>query len=249
MGDQHLLITFDYGYPMTASEIPRIRRRWYVFALGILTAGVIIFATGSHSRVYTIEARVNFSPPISVATSSPYAFYADTMLAFTSTVDRVYNGRHPSIQLSTPKATLFGNGVREGVAVAALKTGNQWRSWQDRSVIVGKANPPSEAEALALLHGAIVDLSAITAELQDSSGVPQSRRIVAQWDEREYVVESFGRSLDSASKGAAAIGLVAVAISALVASGLDKAAAIRERRRPRAPTATRHSEPLGQKCP
>ena len=96
MGDQHLLITFDYGYPMTASEIPRIRRRWYVFALGILTAGVIIFATGSHSRVYTIEARVNFSPPISVATSSPYAFYADTMLAFTSTVDRVYNGRHPS---------------------------------------------------------------------------------------------------------------------------------------------------------
>ena len=130
-----------------------------------------------------------------------------------------------------------------------MKTGNQWRSWQDRSVIVVKANAPSEAEALALLHGAIVDLSAITAELQDSSGVPQSRRIVAQWDEREYVVESFGRSLDSASKGAAAIGLVAVAISALVASGLDKAAAIRERRRPRAPTATRHSEPLGQKCP
>lgn len=209
---------------ITAGPSRRRRGRRYAFIAGMLVACTVIIGVAGGPGVHVAKAEITFAPPASVEQTTQYQGYVETMIAFAGTVSAAYNQRYPSTKLSSPQATLFGNGLREGISVHASTTGNQWRVGLDRPVIVVTVSAPTEKDALATLHQSIARLTDITVQLQDDADVDQSMRIRTFWHEQEVRIDSFGRTPGSTAKGSVVLVVVALLVSASVTAALERRA-------------------------
>lgn len=206
----------------TAGPFRPGRRRWLVVAAGLVVACVLVFRFTGQPQVYVAEAEVTFTPPASVLATTSYEGYVDTMIAFAGVVSATYNQRHPSTPLSSPRATLVGNGLHEGVSVRPSMTGNQWRVGFDRPVVVVTASAFTEEDALATVHQTVQRLADIAVQLQEDVGVDPAQRVVPVWSTQEITVDSFGPTRQSTVKGAAILALVVLLLSGLVGAALDR---------------------------
>lgn len=206
----------------TAGPLRPRRRRRLVVAAGLVVACVLILRFTGQPQVHVAEAEVTFTPPASVLATTPYEGYVDTMIAFAGAVSATYNQRQPSITLSSPRATLVGNGLREGVSVRPSMIGNQWRVGFDRPVVVVTASAFTEEEALATVQQTVQGLADSAVQLQEDVGVDPAQRIVPVWSAQEFTVGSFGPTRQSTVKGAAILALVVLLLAGLVGGALDR---------------------------
>lgn len=208
---------------MTLADLLSLgRRRWYIYAASVLAALVTIGVLQSVPRTHTFESEVMFAAPDVVASTQSYASYAETLINFTGAVDQVYNATYPSTRLSGPHATLFGNGVREGVTVGISAVGSQWHWGYDRPVLVIRVNAFNPEAALEQVRLAVGRIDATTRRLQEDRGVPGSHFIATMWDEQEVATGSFGATRTNLLKGAGAILTLALLFGTLIAAGLDR---------------------------
>jgi hypothetical protein len=178
-----------------------VARRWYFYVIALVVAGVVVLMSNTSPRVYTAQAQVSFEPPLSAAQSEEWVDYTETMIHFSKIIDMTYAAGDPSIDLSAPRATLFGNGVREGKSIELFTSGNQWVRRLDRPVIVVNINSTDMSRALADLESTSRQIAAMSDRIQADIGVPARQRITAEWDKEEFSVSSFGRTRQGILKG------------------------------------------------
>ncbi|WP_313823157.1 hypothetical protein [Citricoccus sp.] len=205
------------------------RRRWYVYAVTIALAVTATLVLQSTPRVYSAKAEISFTPPDDVVANTPWSSYVETMINYAGAVDNIFNDTYPAETLSGPRATLFGNGFREGVTVGISKTGSQWMPGYDRPVVVARVNASTEAAAYAELVTTLQRIDAISARIQDEAGTPASLRIQTTWDADQVSVGSFGSTRSSLAKGAAVLMGASMVLATLAALAVDASA--RRRRR------------------
>lgn len=204
---------------MTPGAAPRPGRLRLLAAMAaLLLAAVAALGLTAQPAVHTARAEIAFSPPESVTSSVPYLHYIDRLIEFSTTVSTVYNDRHTSVRLSSPRATLAGNGVRDGATVHPSMTGPQWRVAYDRPVVVVTVNAPSAEDALTRLTEAMDRLERISVELQDGESVDPDQRIATAWNAQDIALSSSARTGLSSVKGVSVLAVVTVLLWSLVPS-------------------------------
>jgi hypothetical protein len=207
---------------MTLAKLSRrVGWRGYIYGVAAAAALVGIAFLLSTPKVYSVQGDISFSPPDEVVATAPFASYVETMIGYTAAVDRLYKDTYPTTQLSSPTASLFGNGVHEGVSVGISTVGSQWRVGVDRPVIVVKVNAPSQTQAMEDLTRVLRQVEALSIQLQEDTGVPVAQRIQTTWDEGEITVESVNSTKTGVVKGAAVLMVVALLFAGLAASAVD----------------------------
>lgn len=208
---------------MNATDPTRARRRrWQVYLAWLIAACALAFGLAGQPPVHVARTEMTFVPPDSMIRTTPYLGYVETMIAFSGAVAATYNQRHPSTALSSPGASLLGNGLREGVSVHPSMTGNQWRVGFDRPMVVVTVSASTAEEARKTLQLQMERLEDITTELQDDAGVDPAQRIVGSWSAQEISFASFGPTRQSTAKGAGLLVVVALVLSGLVNAALDR---------------------------
>lgn len=213
----------------TLGPVRLLARRWYLYLAALLVCAAVVAGVPSHPRAVAVGAEVTLVPPVESPAGTLYPYSLESMLAFTAAVDRAYDAQFPSVPLSSPSASFFGNHVREGVSVGAATDGNQWQQWQSHPAIMVRATAGTQDGALALLHEAIGRVEAVTESLQVDSEVPVAQRVRAVWDERGFTVETVSSSPTGTIKGAAVLCVVALLIATALAGAWERASTRRER--------------------
>jgi O-antigen ligase len=210
---------------MTGGRRGRPAARRLVAVVGaLLIAALGTAALLRGPTVYTARAEIAFSPPVSLSSTAPYLHYVERMIEYTTLVSREYNDRYPTVQLSSPRATLSGNGVRDGISVRPSTTGPQWEPDFDRSVIVVTVNAPSAEEAMDRVAEAVVRAERVSTDLQDRASVPARQRITSSSNPHDIELVHAGRSAASTALGAGVLAVVAVALAtALTRRPTDRA--------------------------
>lgn len=197
-------------------------RRWYVFAIAFAAAGFMVIQLASAPRTYIAQGQIVFEVPPAAAGQIDYMDYEPTLIAFTVAMDRQYNDYFPSIVLSSPNASLYGNGVRDGIAVEASTVGNQWEEGIDRPVLVIDTAADTPEAALSGVYQAADRIGTIATDFQRQTGSPSSGFITSTLDHSGITLSSYGRTLSGTAKGAAVALIVALVLAAFVALGLDR---------------------------
>ena len=117
------------------------------------------------------------------------------LLPLAEVVERVVNGGAQTRRMNTDGATLYGLGVRNGVSVHMLNTGNQWVPLFDRPIIVIETVAASEQAALAKSAAARQGLASAVSELQERFDVRKEGQAhaVAVLEEPTLVVVASSR--------------------------------------------------------
>lgn len=193
-------------------------KRWYLFLAGFLVAAVGIHLASNAQRIYTAELDVTFDPPDKVIYNEDWVDYTETLIAYSEVVDAAFAEVRESITLSSPQATLYGNGVREGISVDLKTTGNQWVEQLDRPVITIKVSSSDQAFTVSTTTDLAQQIASLSDQLQADAGVPADERITAEWSDQEFALGTFGSSRFSQVKGAAVVMSAALLVAFLVAS-------------------------------
>lgn len=199
-----------------------VRRGWYLYAAAFLLSAAVIYTSGFASRVYTGEVYVSFDPPVEATLSEEWVDHTETLINYSRVIDSTYAAVHSTVDLSSPKATLFGNGVREGTSVELLTSGNQWVKQLDRPVIVVNVSSSSDDRTQALLRDTAQLIADLSDDIQSDLGIPSDQRIVTSWNEQEFAVGSFGRTRQGTVKGAVALALATSVFATLAAFLIDR---------------------------
>lgn len=207
---------------MTVKDLLHLgRRRWYIFALGLVCA-----VTGSlilKAEPWTYVARTEFVM-ISPANSAGVVIPEDTrtsLISFADVVTRKFNDEEPTHTLSSPSATLFGNGIRKGSSVKLLNSGTQWQSSFAGPVISVQVVGSTEAQVQNELDSIASRIARITKDVQDGRGINAKTYITSEVDPTRIVISAFGPTRTSRTKGTLLLIACALGISMLVARALD----------------------------
>lgn len=222
-----------------ANVLHLLRRRWYYYAVALVFSVAAVYGSSSSPRVYTAEVLVSFEPPVGATLSEDWVDYTETLITYSQVIDMTYNTEHSTVDLSSPRATLFGNGLREGLSVEILTSGNQWVKQLDRPVIVVNVSSTDLNRTLSTVRDTATQLADISDQTQADAGIPPDERIVAEWDEQETAVGSFGRTRQATLKGAVMLTAAATLFATMLAFMVDRRAALSqpaENRESRGPT-------------
>jgi hypothetical protein len=159
--------------PMTAARSLRaVVAWWYIVAAGAaVTAGAVVLA-GRVEGVYWTEVSVVFLPP--AGSGNVLEGHSQSLIGFAGAVEREVNEGSREPRLSSPNATLYGAGVRDGVSVELPDSGGQWESAFDRAALtveVVGATPEAVSRRLTEVVGRI---DTVIERRQRAAGVGES---------------------------------------------------------------------------
>lgn len=208
---------------MTSHDLVHIMlRRWFVVAFFILCAVITVFVLDTKQRHYVAQTELVMVAPGSVAVSgSPYGS-TETLVDFAGVVERRFNASSPTQHLSSPSATLFGNGIRNGVSVRLTNSGGQWNYSFDRPILevqVIDSNIETVHENMQSVESRV---RKIVHDLQTDAHAKPKSMISVYSDTEGANITSFGSTRTGRVKGIALICGVAVVISVPFSIALDK---------------------------
>lgn len=197
-------------------------RRWYVYVLAILVVGLAVFSLNNSPRIYSATAELEFQAPKRLPRQVAKENPVSTLIYFTGAVVKKYDAEFPNIPLSSPNATLFGNGIHEGVAVEAAAVGNQWVINFVRPVVqiqVASSNPD---EVLPTIERVAAELKDMSRSMQMEAGTDPRYFVTSDIDFNLVTVYSFGQTRTGRYLGTATLIGVALLLATLVARGIDR---------------------------
>lgn len=203
-----------------------ISRRWYVFVIALVCALAGVLALTTSQRMFVTQTEFVMTAPGTSLGFAPPEDTTATLVDFADIVARQYNAEKPTNVLTSPSATLFGNGLRAGTSVTLANSGSQWSSAFGSPVISVQIVESSGQKVQEQLDDIATRINRITKEVQIKSGAKPESFIVASSDPTRIVIGSFGPTRTSKLKGEAIIMFVAMCLATFIAAGLD-------RRRPR----------------
>lgn len=208
---------------MTMRELfSLILRRWYVYVVALLVVGVAIFSLNSSPRIYSATAELEFHAPGKRPPSLEEEDLENTLIDFTGAVVRKYDADFPNSSLSSPNATLFGNGIREGVAVEVAATGNQWVISFVRPVAVIQVASTKSADVLPTIERVAAELDATARSLQGEAGADERYYMTSAIDLDLVTVYSFGQTRTGRYLGTGTLIGVALLLATLAARGIER---------------------------
>lgn len=206
-----------------------ILRRWYVFVIAIVIAGVTIFGLNSTPRIYSATAELEIQAPKSMPANIAGEDPRETLISYTGALIKRYEAEYPNDQLSSPNATLFGNGMREGVAVQAVASGNQWVINFTRSAASIQVASTQWAEVMPTIKRVATELDTVSKAMQRETGAKERYYITTSIDLDLVTVYSFGQTRTSRYLGTGTMIGVGLLLATLVAKGIDRIALLRKR--------------------
>lgn len=208
---------------MTVHELAQLfLRRWYIFGIVLGLLLVFVLAFGKGSQVYSMTAEVNFAAPAQLPSTRQYVDNTETLIDFAGAVVGVYSSRHHNIVLSSPNASMFGNGVRTGSSVSLFSSGSQWKVSFNRPTVIVHVAGTDERQVSSQVRRIVDQLSGITRELQFEAGVKEAAYITSAADLDVVNVYSFGQTRTGKYKGSLVLLIVGFFTATFVADALDR---------------------------
>lgn len=215
---------------MTMYDLFRlVVRRWYVYALGLLIVVSTAVWLDNSPRIYTATAELQFVQPTTLPEDIAGKDQRDTLIKFAGAVARKYDDAYPNLRLSSPSASIFGNGTREGIAVHLAAVGNQWTTTFVRPVIQIQIATPDGDSVLPKIREVASKIDAIALAMQDGAGAAKNYEITTSVDLDLVTVNSFGHTRTGRVSGAGVLFGATMILATLTAIGLDKLARLRAR--------------------
>lgn len=215
---------------MTIIQLIRIlRRRWYVLVVGAVCTVAAVTVFSQNERVYFAQTNVVFEAPGSPTVAGVDNGFSESLNYFAAVVERTVNGSSASVRLSSPTATLYGIGIRQGSSVSLADGGGQWSHVFDRPILSVQVVDSSPERVNAGMAAVISDISTAAESMQSESGAPIDARITVTTTPEQPEIASFGQTSTSRIKGAASMVSVGFLLSASAACILESPAL---RRRP-----------------
>ncbi|MEU3848035.1 hypothetical protein AB0E44_13745 [Micrococcus terreus] len=188
-----------------------------MFLVALLLAGLGIYAAANSPRVHTAEVLVTFEPPDNVIYNEKWIDYTETLIAYSEVVESAFGAVRDSIELSSPQATLYGNGFREGISVDLMTTGNQWVEQLDRPVISIKVSSTDENYTTSTTTAIAQEIASLSDCFQEEAGIRPADRITAEWSAQEFEVGSYANSRFSQVKGAGVVVIATLLFASMIA--------------------------------
>lgn len=188
-----------------------------MFLVALLLAGLGIYAASNSPRVHTAEVLVTFEPPDNVIYNEKWIDYTETLIAYSEVVASAFGAVRDSIELSSPQATLYGNGFREGISVDLMTTGNQWGEQLDRPVMSIKVSSTDENYTTSTTTAIAQEIASLSDRFQEEAGIRPADRITAEWSAQEFEVGSYADSRFSQVKGAGVVLIATLLFASMIA--------------------------------
>ncbi|WP_104091149.1 hypothetical protein [Arthrobacter sp. GMC3] len=208
---------------MTVDKLIQLcAKRWYVFIVVLTCATAAIFGLNTNVRLYT--AQVEFIM-VSPGTSVNFGMADETRVSlvnFADIVVREFNDKTPTYSLSAPKASLFGNGIRDGISVRLADSGTQWSPSFGTPVITVQIISSSPDQVLAKLDEISTRIQDLTSKIQSDIGASPATFIKADFDRTSIDIHSFGPTRAGKLKAEVTIIAVAFCLSTIIAEFIDR---------------------------
>jgi hypothetical protein len=205
-----------------------LRRRWWLLMglLALTAAGVWMLP--AHAGVYWTRTSIVFLPPAGSAKVGNVLEGSDpSLIYFAAAVERATNGGAQAPRLSSPEATLYGTGVRQGRSVSLVDTGGQWRSNFNRPMLTVEVVDTSEARAREVASTLMAQIQGRAAALQHQAGAAPRSMIRTEPSPETPVITYVG---GHHGRAAAAVLLLGTGISLVTTVQLDRLLRGRRRR-------------------
>lgn len=216
---------------MAVSDLIQILlRRWYVVVVGMICTVAAFVALSDSPRVYSAQTDVVFLAPGNGAIRGLNDGLAQTLVDFASLVGKQVTDGQASLKLSSPSATLYGTGVREGVSIALADAGGQWGHMFNRPVLSVQVVDSSSEEVTNVLNGIVRDISRTATTLQNETAAPSTEFITVETVPEEIEINSIGQTRTSVAKGFVALTAVGGGLTLATAIQWDRMAHRAKRR-------------------
>jgi hypothetical protein len=225
---------------MTVREIlTAMLRRWYIPVTVLACAALATVLLARDGGIYSTRTVVSFTLSPATSLTPDNGSENTSVVAFAgAVVSAIHNGRPPA-PYSMAEAPYYGAGVREGVRVDLVDSGNQWVSSFSRSDIeiriVGRS-----LDWVTAQQDQMVDLVLGFADAEQAALlIPEEDRITATVAPITTEIEHIHSSQDLQIVAAVAMLAAALLVSAWLSITLDQ-----RLRRPAGPTRIRpHPSP------
>lgn len=217
---------------MPTSRVLRALLAWWPVVIGGMAATLVagLLATTRSEGVYWAEISVVFLPPTGPTPGNVLEGYSASLIHFAGAVEREVNSGSRAPRLSSPNATLYGAGVRDGSSVTLVDEGGQWESEFNRAALIVEVVAPTADEVRNRSAALVTQIDRTAMTLQRDAGVDADRLITVTVAPEEPSV----RYIEGSAKRAL------VAIVLLGAGGTVAGVLVAEERRPRARRAAFH---------
>jgi|GEM_PF-5018751 len=217
---------------MTVNDLAGlVLRRWYLYVAVFAAVVVVIMSFGNSPRIYSTAAEVNFDEPVRLPSERQGRDNTETLIDFAGAVVRAYSAEHPNITLSSPNATLFGNGVGVGTSVSLYSVGSQWVVGFNRPTAVIRVAEDRPEAVAAQVRASADELAAIGRRLQRDAGVPEAAMITTSVDMHSTTIGSYGQTRTGKYKGTGVLLVLAFIAATLLAQAFERWLGSRPRRR------------------
>lgn len=205
-----------------------VKRRWYIYVAGLLVVIATVMWLGATPRIFTATAELEFVQPRTLPDDLVNEDQRDTLIKFAGAVAHKYDEEHPNLKLSSPSASIFGNGLREGVTVQLAAVGNQWTTSFVRPVIQIQVASSNGDFVLPRIHEAASAVDAISVAMQQEAGSAEAYQITTNMDLDLVTVNSFGQTRTGRVSGAAVLFGACMVLATMTGQLLDRFARFRE---------------------
>jgi hypothetical protein len=205
-----------------ASLAAIVFRRWYVFAAGLMVTASVFMVCRQPQPVYWTQAEMVFVDPGNAGIKGLNAGWSSTLIDFAGIVGQKVDEGQDSIELTSPEATLYGAGIRQGHSVRLFENGGQWARAFNRPVLAIQIVDSSEERVRTELDRLTNDISRTAIGLQAAKGANRKYFITAERTPQEITVLSFGQTRSGSFKGAAALLTVGTGASMATSVLIDR---------------------------
>lgn len=175
---------------MTLREgLRAILRRWYVFVMALLVAGLLVGAFWADSGVYSTRTIVAFTYPHESTLTPDNATSNESVIAFAGAVASAISPNGPPVKYSMASAPIYGAGLREGVVVGLHDDGSQWAPSFGSAMIEIRIVGATEAWVTEQQTAVLESVVLITAAMQDELAVDLDERITARVEPLSMAIE------------------------------------------------------------
>lgn len=209
-----------------------VRRRWYLYAASLLIVVVTVLWLGNTPRIFTATAELEFVQPRTLPKDLVNEDQRDTLIKFAGAVAHKYDEAHPNLDLSSPSASIFGNGMREGVTVHLAAVGNQWTTSFVRPVIQIQVASANGEAVMPRIREVAAAVDSISVAMQQRAGSAKAYQITTSMDLDLVTVNSFGQTRTGRVSGAAVLLGTGMVLATMAGRLLDRVALFREQSAP-----------------
>ena len=161
----------------TAGLWAGLRRWWLFLAIAAVCTGLALVQVVRAAPVYWTQVTVVFLRPAGEEGSNVLAGDEESLIHFAAIIEREFNGAPRSAQVASPNATLYGQGIREGVDVSLPNGGGQWKASFRHPALYVQVVDASEVRVRDALGDTLARIDALVEDQQRESGVSPNNMI------------------------------------------------------------------------